>query len=376
MAGLYIHIPFCRKACYYCDFHFVASLKDKNSLIKALIKEIELRRTEWSNFNFDTIYFGGGTPSVLEIDEIVSITNAIYSNYNINPEIEFTLEANPDDLNPEYLEKLKKETKINRFSLGVQSFNDNILKYLNRQHNAQQAIDSILNIKKAGFESITLDLIYGIPGLENEEWLKNLQIFNELGITHLSAYHLAIEPKTVFAVWQKRGKFNQVEEEHSLLHYEILTAFAVENGFDHYEISNFAKNNQYSKHNTSYWKGTPYLGIGPSAHSYNKLRRWNIANNSKYIDSVLNNHEDYFENEKLSKNEMFNDYILTSLRTKWGVDFNVIKEKFGEEFYIHCIKTIEKVDARDRITLNKSGFRLSEKGWFIADYLMSEFFIV
>ncbi len=376
MAGLYIHIPFCKKACYYCDFHFVASLKDKNSLVLALIKELEARKTEWSNFEFDTIYLGGGTPSVLEIHEIVAITEAINANYKIKPGVEFTLEANPDDLNVEYINLLKQATQINRFSLGVQSFNDKILKFLNRRHNAQQAIDSILNIKKAGFENITMDLIYGIPGLENKEWVKSLDIFNNLGINHFSAYHLTIEPKTVFAVWQKKGKFKQIDEEQSLLHYDILTTFARENGFDHYEISNFAKNNQYSRHNTSYWHSTPYLGIGPSAHSYNKQRRWNIANNTKYIDALFNNREDFFETEKLLKNEMYNDYILTSLRTKWGANFSFIKKEFGEEFYKHTIMTIEKIGDKEKMKVDDSGFRLTEKGWFIADFLMSEFFLV
>jgi oxygen-independent coproporphyrinogen-3 oxidase len=258
----------------------------------------------------------------------------------------------------------------------VQSFNDSVLTFLNRRHNSKEALQSIANLKKVGYNNITLDLIYGIPGLSKDEWTKNLQIINTLDIPHLSAYHLSIEPKTVFSVWQKKGKFTQVAEEESLAHYNILTTFAHNNGYDHYEISNFAKNKMYSKHNTSYWQGKPYLGIGPSAHSYQQNRRWNISNNSKYIESLRNNHNDYFDFEELSKKEMYNDYIMTSLRTKWGADWNFIKKNFGAEFLAHTLKTIKKIGNEDKVIENKSGFKLTEKGWFISDLLISEFFFI
>jgi oxygen-independent coproporphyrinogen-3 oxidase len=376
MAGFYIHIPYCKKACYYCDFHFIASLKDKDKMINALIQEIISRSEEWEKYTFDTIYFGGGTPSILSVDEIRSISNTIYEYYKINDNIEFTIEANPDDLTIKYLEELKRKTNVNRFSLGVQSFDDSILKFLNRRHNSKQAIDSILNAKKTGFNNITLDLIYGIPGLDKNKWKKNLDIFLELDIPHLSAYHLMIEPKTVFAVWQKKGKFNPVNEDDSLMHYKTLISFTKDNGYEHYEISNFVKNNMYSRHNTSYWKNIPYIGIGPSAHSFiNGIRRWNISNNSKYIAALTNKQNDYYEYENLSINDKFNDYILTSLRTIWGAETFQISENYGQEYLKHCLNIIHKFKGQNKIVFDGENIRLTEQGWFISDYLMQEFFI-
>lgn len=377
MAGFYIHIPYCKKACYYCDFHFVASLKNKNDMINALVKEIITRRTEWESESFDTIYFGGGTPSILAVDEIRKISNVIFENYSVNANMEFTIEANPDDLTVQYLDELKQKTRVNRFSLGVQSFDDSILKFLNRRHNSKQAVECVINAKKTGFDNFTLDLIYGIPGLSVELWKNSLDIFHKLDIPHFSAYHLMIEPKTVFAVWQKQGKFHPMDEDESLRHYNTLISFAKETGYDHYEISNFARNGIYSRHNTSYWKDIPYIGIGPSAHSFNKgIRRWNISNNSKYTISLMNNQKNYFEYENLTVNEKFNDYMLTSLRTKWGADIEYIKKNFGEEFMVHCMQVMQKFKEKDKIVLNKNNISLTEQGWFIADYLMSEFFMV
>jgi oxygen-independent coproporphyrinogen-3 oxidase len=377
MAGLYIHIPFCKKACYYCDFHSVASLKDKSELLQALRKELILRKEEWISHTFDTIYFGGGTPTVLSVEEIQQLILTIFENYTFENNLEFTIEANPDDLSSSYLDNLRKKTPVNRLSIGIQSFHDGILKFLNRRHNSTQALESIIHAKNAGFTNITVDLIYGIPGLTETEWKKTLNLFFSLNINHLSAYHLGIEPKTVFSVWQKKGKFIPIKEEESIKQYETLITTMKQNEFQHYEISNFAKNKQFSKHNTSYWNSVPYLGIGPSAHSYvNNQRRWNISNNSKYIVSILNNRNDYFEQETLSLQDQFNDYILTSLRTSQGLNISYIRDNFGTKHYNHCLNVYRRMKESNNIILDNEKLYISEKGWFVSDYLISEFFII
>jgi oxygen-independent coproporphyrinogen-3 oxidase len=377
MAGFYIHIPFCRKVCYYCDFHFVASLKSKDNVLKAIIKEIELRSNDWKNETFETIYFGGGTPSILSIEEIVQISKIIRDNYNIKSYPEFTLEANPDDLTRNYLQSLKQNTDVNRLSIGIQSFNDDILKYMNRRHTDLQAIESVKNAQKAGFENITIDLIYGVPGLQNKEWESTVHASLDLKIQHLAAYHLSIEPKTVFGVMQKQKKMNPVAEEISLAQYKFLVDKMREAGYEHYEISNFAHNKMYSKHNTSYWKNVPYIGIGPSAHSFDgNKRRWNISNNSQYSNCLLNSFENYFEEENLTTDEKFNDYILTSLRTMWGANLDYINENYGKKYSDYCKSVLSKREIAKDVEVYSQNFRIKEKSWLIADYLMSEFFMV
>lgn len=377
MAGFYIHIPFCRKVCYYCDFHFVASLKSKDRVLEAIKKEIEHRSTEWKSVSFDTIYFGGGTPSVLSIDEINNLTKTIFDNYTLAQKPEFTFEANPDDLSPEYLQNLKNNTEINRLSIGIQSFNDKILQFMNRRHNSAQAIDSVIHSQKAGFENITIDLIYGVPGLDNIEWEKAIQTFLNFGINHLAAYHLSIEPKTVFGVMQKKNKIRPVNEDISLIQYRLLADKLKTAGFEHYEISNFAKPGRYSKHNTSYWQNIPYIGIGPSAHSYNgNLRRWNVSNNTQYCNSILDSDGTFFEEEILTPDEKFNDYILTSLRTMWGASLAKIENDFGAKYSDYCISILEKPQLKDHINIEGQKFKISENSWLIADNLMSEFFMV
>lgn len=377
MAGFYIHIPFCKKVCYYCDFHFVASLKYKQNVIDALKLEITRRSSEWKDFTFDTIYIGGGTPSILSINEIQDIINLVYDNYKIGTNPEVTLEANPDDLSAEYLSLLKKHTPINRLSIGIQSFDNNILMFLNRRHNGQQAIDAVRNANTVGFENITVDLIYGIPGLDNIKLKNDLQTFSSLNIPHLSAYHLSIEPKTVFGVMQKRNKLKPIDENDSTDQYKILTGFMSMAGFEHYEISNFAKDKRYSRHNTSYWSNVPYIGTGPSAHSFNgKTRRWNISNNTLYSNSLTQQLNNFFEEEELTTDEKYNDYILTSLRTMWGANLNKIETAFGKKYSGYCIATFEKPVIKENLITDGQNFRISEKGWFIADYLMSEFFMV
>lgn len=375
MAGFYIHIPLCRKVCYYCDFHFVATLKHKDILVEALLSEIKQRSSNWKDLSFSTIYFGGGTPSVLSVDEINKITSQIYKYYKIEEDIEFTLEANPDDLSKEYLNELYNKTKINRLSIGVQSFHDKDLKFINRRHNGEQAQQSIKNAKEIGFNNLTLDLIYGIPGLSLIEWEENINTFLELEIPHLAAYHLSIEPKTVFGVFQKKNKIQAIDEELSVEQYNLLIKKLKTCGYEHYEISNFAKNERYSKHNTGYWKGSEYIGIGPSAHSYKEdIRRWNIANNTKYCEKIQIPPYEYYDFEQLTKTDRFNDYLLTSLRTTWGADLNFIESEYGNKYLAHCKKQIEKYSIHKHVEMNINKFKISEKGWLVSDAILSELF--
>jgi oxygen-independent coproporphyrinogen-3 oxidase len=377
LAGFYIHIPFCRKLCYYCDFHFSVSLKNKERLLKSLISEIQQRNIEFKDIVFDTIYFGGGTPSILTIEEVSMVLSTINKYYSIVPDPEVTFESNPDDLSVDYLSGLKAYSSINRLSIGVQSFNDKDLKLMNRRHTAMEAIESIERTKAAGFDNINIDLIYGIPGMSLNTWVSNLEKFKNFGAGHLSAYHLTIEPRTVFSQFQKKGKLVPITEEKSLRQFEILMRFADENGYDHYEISNFAKDGFYSKHNLTYWTGAPYIGVGPSAHSFNgKERRWNVSNNTRYCDSVLNGSGDYFEKEIIDPQTSFNDYMLTSLRTKWGVSKKLISDNYGEEIYQSFLVSSQKF-VLDGTLIEKDGFLiLAKKGIFIADYVISELMIV
>ncbi len=342
-------------------------------MIEAIKKEISDRKNEFSDIRFDTLYFGGGTPSILSPGELNGLIKLVQENYNLNPEAEITIEANPDDLSQEYLSSLRKSTIVNRLSVGIQSFNDEILQFLNRQHNSETAYKSIHQAKKEGFENINIDLIYGIPGMDEEIWHNNLEIFNTLDIPHLSAYHLTIEPKTVFAYHLKKGKIRAVEEEQSLEQFKMLMQFAVENNFEHYEISNFARPGHHSKHNLSYWNRDSYIGIGPSAHSFNqKQRRWNIANNAKYSKSVLENSYDYYEYEEIDRNTAFNEYLMTSLRMSRGIDSVYLREFFGPNYLSSFEKSIQKFLKQGSVLQEKKKYFLSDEGKFISDYIISE----
>lgn len=377
LAGLYLHIPFCRKLCYYCDFHFTVSLNRKEQLIHALCKELADRSEETGEDPFGTIYFGGGTPSVLSIAEIVKLFEVIYKNYQIEASPEITFESNPDDLNEEYLDNLKKYTPITRLSIGIQSFIDRDLSFLNRRHTAAEAMQSVKRSKKAGFSNLNIDLIYGIPGMSDEEWQKNLDTFRQLDIPHLSAYHLGIEPKTVFGHYQKKGKIKPVNEEASLKQFELLMDFAGHNGYDHYEISNFARTGFYSKHNLGYWTGEPYLGFGPSAHSFSRQqRRWNISNNTSYCESIENKGTGYFETEEIDLNKAYNEYILTSLRTKWGIDTGYILQTFGPEYRKSCKQGAQKFILQGILLRDRQKYWLSRKGILMADHVIRELIVV
>lgn len=374
MAGIYLHIPFCKQACYYCDFHFSTSLKKKDELVSCLIKELELRKEKLENDIIETIYFGGGTPSLLSTKEIEDIIKTIYNCYNVIENPEITLEANPDDLSKNQIIQLSK-TSINRLSIGVQSFFEEDLQLMNRAHNAKEAKDC-LSAAIGSFDNITVDLIYGIPNMTNERWKENLQMLFDLGIKHISSYALTIEPKTALESFIKQGKYPDVDEKVAREHFDILIEETTKQGFIHYEISNFGKPNYFSKHNTSYWQGKKYIGIGPSAHSFNKTHRnWNVANNAKYIKALQENRLSN-EVEELSVSDRFNEYVMTGLRTIWGVSLDMIEKEFGINFKERLLLSAEKFIHNGLLIEESNTIKTTAKGKFLADGLASELFII
>lgn len=375
MAGIYIHIPFCKQKCHYCNFFSIASQKNIQVFINSVLKEIELQKTYLNNESIKSIYFGGGTPSLLSIKEIALIIDEIVRYHQIEPDVEITLEANPDDLNRNKLIELKK-TSVNRLSIGIQSFFDKDLKYLNRIHNSEQALRSIEYAKETGFDNLSVDLIYGIPTQSNLIWQTNLEKVISLKIPHLSAYALTVEPKTTLYHYIKKGKLKSIDEELSIRHFNILLEWIQKNKYIHYEISNICKKGFYSKHNTAYWFQEKYLGLGPSAHSFDKnSRHRNIANISKYIKSLEENIIP-FEKEILSKKQKYNEYILTSFRTIWGCDLDFIKTNFKEKYYQNCLKAAEKYITNKKIIIQKNKLILTDKGKLFADGIASDFFIL
>ncbi|WP_338814457.1 radical SAM family heme chaperone HemW [Bernardetia sp. Wsw4-3y2] len=409
---IYIHIPFCKQACHYCDFHFSTNLKQKQAFLYALDKEIELQKDFFKEAVFPsslsvppptkktlkTIYFGGGTPSILEISELKAILEKVKSTFEVDKEAEITLEANPDDLTSlEFLKSLK-EIGFNRLSIGIQSFEESFLKFMNRAHNAEEAKNCVKLAQKAGFDNISVDLIYGIQlpkkeivfnafennfekqseGLKSNPhyfWRKDLEFALSLNIPHISAYCLTIEPKTPFGNSLKKGKLKPIDEEFAAQQFEILTETLKENGYVHYEISNFAKPNQFSKHNTAYWKDEPYLGLGASAHSYDgKNRFMNAANNRKYTESLNKNSLPKIIDE-LSENDRINEYFLTSLRTIWGIDLNHLIKKYNYNLLENQSKTVSKLVENQMVELKNDTVTLTEKGKLFADGIASNLFV-
>lgn len=371
MSGIYIHIPFCKQKCYYCDFHFSVSLSRKGEMLKAIQTELQLRKREIIQ-PIETLYFGGGTPSILTTDEIQLLLDTVYQNYNVinNPEI--TLEANPDDLSSEKIKELSA-TGINRLSIGIQSFFDEDLQYMNRAHTAMEAKDCLL-AAKGSFDNITIDLIYGIPYMTDDRWKENLKIAFDLETPHISAYALTVEKKTALASFIKKGKYPPLDEKQALQHFKILTAETAKHNYIAYEISNFGKENYFSKHNTSYWQGKHYLGIGPSAHSFNgNIRSWNIANNSKYIKAIQQNKLPS-EMEKLSKKDQFNEMIMTGLRTIWGVSLDQIEQDFGFSCKKDLIHKSNKYLHNNTLKMNNNTLFITEKGKFLADGIAADLF--
>lgn len=373
MSGIYLHIPFCKQACHYCDFHFSTSLNFKNDFVDSLIHEIELRKSYLSSNKISTIYFGGGTPSLLSVDELNRVFEKIFSVFTVGKDAEITLEANPDDLTNEKLTEFK-QTPINRLSIGIQSFSDEDLKFMNRAHNAQEAKSSVMLAQNHGFKNISVDLIYGTPTLSDEQWKKNMEQVAELNVQHLSCYSLTIEPNTPLASFIKKGKSKNVSDEDSARHLEMLMDWASQEGFIHYEISNFGKENYFSKHNSSYWKGEHFIGLGPSAHSFDgKTRQWNISNNPRYIQAISKG-ELLFENEELTLAQRYNEYIMTSLRTHWGCRIDFVKKEFGNQ-YADSLEKNSRQFINEGFVSEQNGFLiLTKTGKLFADKIASELF--
>lgn len=377
MPGIYLHIPFCKQACHYCDFHFSTSLKNKEALIEALKQEITLRkdylRTPHSALR--TVYFGGGTPSLLTHKELMSIFETLHLHFEIAKDAEITLEANPDDLTKEKIKELR-ESPVNRLSIGIQSFRDQDLKFMNRAHSAKEAVASVKRSQDAGITNISIDLIYGTPGMDNAAWKNNLTEAFALEVPHLSAYCLTVEKGTALHHFVKTGKSPGVEEQQGADQLEILMDTAEKAGFIQYEISNFCKEGMHSRHNSSYWEGTNYLGIGPSAHSFDGAsRQWNVADNNKYIAGIEKGKPD-LKREVLTKEQQYNEYILTSLRRKEGTDLNYICERFGEEFRTYCKEEARPYSERGMLKVQNNNLALSRAGKLIADKIASDLFIV
>ncbi len=377
MAGLYLHIPFCKQACHYCNFHFSTSLRLKGDLVKAILVEIEAREKYLSGVPLKSIYLGGGTPSLLSGEELGLIFNKIYEVFSVEQDAEITLEANPDDLDPEKINQLKN-TPVNRLSIGVQSFFQEDLKAWNRAHSAEEAISCIKQVQKAGFDNLTVDLIYGSPTTSHDRWRKNVQQLIDFDIPHLSCYALTVEEKTALGHFVRKGKVEAPKEAHAAEQFEILMEMMVTHGYDHYEISNFAKPGYYAIHNSSYWKGAHYLGIGPAAHSFNgHSRSWNIANNAKYIKAVTLGEEsgiDLYETENLTLAQRYNEYILTGLRTIWGcsiAQIGDISPDFKAYFQSGVIPFIEN----GQMAQKGDTYYLTSTGKLLADFISAELFV-
>jgi len=372
MSGIYIHIPFCKQACHYCDFHFSTSMKKKEEMVLALAKEITIRKNESQGETIETIYFGGGTPSVLTNDEINFLISEVYKNYRVAENPEITLEANPDDLSAERILELSK-SPINRLSIGIQSFYEEDLKMMNRAHNAAEAIKCLQEATKY-FDNISLDLIYGIPGMSDEMWKQNIKTALSFGIPHISSYALTVEPKTALSKLIQTGKIAAPQDEAASNHFMVLVETLQQNGFIHYELSNFGKENYFSKNNSAYWLGKKYIGIGPSAHSYDGEKRgWNIANNSLYLKSIENN-ELPIETEILTKSDRYNEYIMTGLRTIWGVSLERIETEFGLEYLNYLKKQSQKFLSDDLLSVENNILKPTLKGKFLTDGIASDLF--
>jgi oxygen-independent coproporphyrinogen-3 oxidase len=374
LAGIYIHIPFCKQKCSYCDFHFSTSLTYKSPLIDCIVKEIESKKELLSD-PISSIYFGGGTPSTLNNDELIRIIEALQKNYFISQNVEITFECNPDDISKTKLSDLKN-AGINRLSIGVQSFFEDDLQLFNRAHNSTQAKESILLSQDAGFENITVDLIYGSPLLTQQKWEDNLNQIGKLNIPHLSAYTLTVEPNTALQHQVKTNQINLPTDEQAIAQFKTLIEMTKSFGLTQYEISNFGKEGFYSFHNSNYWKGVEYLGIGPSAHSFIRAKRfWNVSNNIKYIKAI-NENIDYWEEETIDETTAYNEYILTRLRTIWGIETNYISENFSPLIFSHFNKELAPYLKSSYLQVSNNTITLTKEGIFIADKISSDLFFV
>lgn len=372
MSGIYIHIPFCKQACHYCDFHFSTSLKKKGALVLALLKELELRKDEFKNQPVETIYFGGGTPSLLSNSELQLLIDAVYKNYKVSENPEITLEANPDDLSGIRIKELSN-TAINRLSIGIQSFFEEDLRLMNRAHNLIEAKQCLEEATKY-FDNISLDLIYGIPGLSHKRWLENMDTALSYNIPHISSYALTVEPKTALDSFIKKGIIPNVDDDLAEQQFYMLIEKLEANGFVHYELSNFGKVDYFSKNNSAYWQGKSYLGIGPSAHSFNGIERgWNVKNNIKYINAIKENRVP-IEIETLSNTDKYNEYIMTGLRTIWGVSIEKVERDFGVNYKKYLLEQATIHLKNDLLYLNDDKLLVTKKAKFLSDGIASDLF--
>jgi oxygen-independent coproporphyrinogen-3 oxidase len=374
MPGIYIHIPFCVQACYYCDFHFSTNQKNKSSMVEMIGREITLRKDYLADKNISTVYFGGGTPSLLDTKELEKILETVCQYFNLEKSAEITIEANPDDLTKDKLTALK-QMGFNRLSIGIQSFDEEQLRYMNRAHNALQAETCVKQAQDAGFNNISIDLIYGIPSPNHELWQNDLAKALALKVQHISSYCLTIEPATVFGKRKEKGTLKAENEEYNAQQFELIVSTLEANGFEQYEVSNFCLPGLYSRHNSNYWKSEQYLGIGPGAHSYNSVsRQYNIENNVKYIQSLQKDLIPCFV-ETLELRTLANEYMMTRLRTKWGMDCSVLQSEFGIQ--IDSIKEIlDKYQKMDYLIIEKTIIKLTKKGLLFADKITEDLFII
>jgi oxygen-independent coproporphyrinogen-3 oxidase len=375
MAGIYIHIPFCKKFCIYCDFYKIISPDNKDPFIKALLKEAEIRQNYLQGEIISTIYFGGGTPSVLPVSDVHTIVGELDRIYKIDENCEFTIEINPEDADLSYLQDLRK-TGVNRISLGIQSWKNEDLIILNRRHDSAKAEKALENVIKSGFNNISIDLIYGLPGMSVNDLEANLNKTLQYDIKHISAYHLTVEPGTVLEKMKKEGLINEPDEEEIINQYNTLIDKTGRAGFIQYEISNFGKENYFSRHNVNYWKQVNYIGLGPSAHSFNGYsRQWNIRDVERYINSV-DNDDTFFEKEELDTKKRFNEYIMVSLRTMWGIDLDYVEKVFAKEGYDYIINLANKFRDYGLMKQDKKNLVLTNQGKMISDNIISEFMMV
>ena len=368
MSGIYFHIPFCLSKCAYCGFYSVATLKRKAEFLEALKHETVSRKDYLHGEPVSTIYFGGGTPSLLTIEELKEILALLHDSFEIDPGVEITLEANPDTLSMEYLVGLRS-LGVNRLSIGIQSFFDNDLQYLSRRHNAEHALKCLQWAKQAGFDNLNIDLIYGLPTSNADQWNRNLDCFFELGIPHLSAYALTLEPNSILTKQIGMGKAVPVNEDDAVRDYKMLCQKMAQAGYLHYEISNFCRPGWTSRHNTGYWFGTPYLGLGPSAHSYDGTsRQWNEANLEHYLDACP------FEKEALSPEQQYDEYVMLRLRTMWGIDLKYMKREMGERFSSYCEQKAQPLIAQGRLSRIREFLYLTDEQMLFADGIAEELF--
>ncbi|MDG1042132.1 MAG: radical SAM family heme chaperone HemW [Flavobacteriaceae bacterium] len=374
MSGIYIHIPFCKKACHYCNFHFSTNQNSKSAFIEAVCRELILRKSEYASDEIQSIYFGGGTPTVLDVTELNTILKTVYKNYKVSETAEITLEANPDDLDLEKIKQLSN-TKINRLSIGIQSFHESELSAMNRAHNAEDA-RKCLELATTYFDNITIDLMFGMPTMSIQLWRQNLQIAFEFGIKHLSCYSLTVEPKTALEHFIKKGSHPPMDDELAAQHFEVLLEETSAHGLTHYETCSFGHPDYFSKHNTSYWLGKTYMGVGPSAHSFDGSKRsWNVSNNSKYI-KALEVDKLPFESEVLSVENRFNEYVMTGLRTIWGISLEKIEADYGVKIKDHLLQNSKKFISSNTLVIEDNHLKITTSGKFLSDGIASDLFLI